>query len=232
MTTHTNDTADLTFQRRDLRRATIAMSGDSARSNLCQLRIEPDGVVIATDGHRLHMLSDVVAGALPTEAIQLPGRLLDLLLEATKGYAADYVLAVRVDSDGKAHAYADGLELSAHCGDHTFPPYRQIADAIKRTDEHEGTAKALRAAIKSGTHRRDLGEAQATTDVIALTADGPVSPEGAPADAPQCNARYLLEALTGLNKGAKVQISWSGSLEPIEVEAGGICAIVMPVRPS
>lgn len=235
MTTHTNDTADLTFQRRDLRRALIACSSDTARVNLAQILVEPDGTVVATDGHRLHVLADTmtdtISDDLPDAAITIPARVLRALLDATKGSAAHSILRVRIDSDGRAHADTlDGLALSERCGEATFPPYRTILDGLTCTEKYNGTAREIRAAIKSGMGRRESGETNAGTDVIAMTADGPVGPVGCPADAPCCNARYLLEALTGLSKDTNVEIRWSGSLEPVEVRASGNRAIVMPVR--
>lgn len=232
MTHTTNDLADLTFQRRDLRRALIACSGDPARTNLRQLRIESDGTVIATDGHRLHVLTDVIAGEFPKAAVAIPGRLLELLLHATKGAIASMTLSVSVtasDSTGHvAHASSlDGLTMSERAQDaKTFPPYQQILDALGHTDGHErvSTAKQLRAQIKTARGNDSPGD----IDVVAMTSDGP---SGDLMEAgPWVSADYLADTLVGLDKSEAVTLRWSGPLDPVEVTASGIRAIVMPRR--
>lgn len=240
MTHTTNDLADLTFQRRDLRRALIACSSDPARTNLRQLRIESDGTVIATDGHRLHVLTDVIAGELPKAAVAIPGRLLELLLHATKGAIASMTLNVSVTaSDGTGHvAHAsslDGLTMSERAQDaKTFPPYQQILNGLQHEDActYTTTAKVLRAKIKASRDNTLSDVARDKryfeTAVVAMTSDGPSGDTDYMG--PWVSADYLADTLVGLAAGEAVTIRWSDPLEPVEITASGIRAIVMPRR--
>jgi DNA polymerase III sliding clamp (beta) subunit (PCNA family) len=218
--------ADLiSFNRTDLRRALIACSSEPARLSISQLLIEPGGTVVATDGHRLHILEGMDVGD-PEKPVTVPRRLLDAALHMHDPDTPRQIQISVEEGSITIHCFVPGEPKIAltqrRSTAHQFAPYRNVTGAIKSPKgSWVTTVTKARKALRETTVLEN-------NDACGMTSDGPMLGEAAQVFA---NRSYLQDTLRGLAKGDEVTFEWSRPLEPITVKAPGIFAVIMPVRP-
>jgi len=216
-----------------------AASTDATRRHLCAMLVDPDGVAVTTDGHRMHVAPSPISPETP------------LLIASS---AAD--ILHRVLTDGSlvilARAKSGGCEvLRVRCGawqlettlvDATFPPYKHVLpnrgdQPTRLTIEKALFIKALRrvtAAAKSNVRLcingaitvsaedNDGGEASVVVPVSANTHTGEDLIIG-------FDPHYLIDAVQGGDDA--VELGLTKPLDPLRVDqSNGRIAVIMPCR--
>ena len=224
----------------------FAVTVDDSRANLSGLCMESEKEgqirIVATDGHRLAMVTRAVEGAKLDRSIIVPRK---AVLEMRKVLeAGDEAVEFSV-SGGMAHASRGPVQMSMRLVEGEYPDYQQVVPAkSERLAVVEGAAlhAALRrVSIVSSERTRgvklllgdrklevssinpDVGEA---SEEIEVDYDGP--PQGI-----GFNARYLMEMLSVLPGDARIEIGLNDDVSPGVLRVVGdadYCYIVMPMR--
>lgn len=223
-----------------VRRVAAAVSPDETRTALNSLYVvrEDDGVVVvATDGHRLHMARtglDIPAGWLVPRAFVK--QLVASCAESTRTATGASSLALATGDATHATRLVDG----------TFPPYSQVIPK-----DAKRTATIARAALVDALRSVSLAASDRTggvrltfdADQLAIAAESPETGDSADVldavyDGPRVtvgvNAHYLLDALAGLDGDDDVQVGFASDLDPLVVRGAtnpaAFVAVVMPMR--
>jgi DNA polymerase-3 subunit beta len=227
----------------------FAVSLDETRVNLSGVYVENhQGALrmVATDGHRLAMIDRKIDGSVPEKGVILPRKGLmeaKKLLETSDGGDEDSV-ALWIDGAIAKIIRGHG-ELFMRLIEGDFPDYRQVIPksskakiSLARTDflhalgcasvVSSERAKGIRILVKSGilevqASNPDLGEGSYETEV---TYSGDELSIG-------FNGRYLIEALTAMGEGERVEFLASDDVSPGILRPEGddsYCYVVMPMR--
>jgi DNA polymerase-3 subunit beta len=217
--------------------ATPAASRDTTRPHLCCVAIDPaKGVIVATDGHRLHKVATPAPWhgpqvLVPTAAAELLERIL----------GEDELVALAI-AQGILRVRHGRWTLTTKLVDAQFPPYEMV---IPRTDDAlirlsvEATklvaaltrvARATRChsarfkvngAISISSWSDDAGEAELAVPALESTH------HGGDDLVISLDTRYLRDALGG---AATAELRFGGDLDPVRVDVGERVGVIMPLR--
>jgi DNA polymerase-3 subunit beta len=225
----------------------FAVSADETRANLNGIYVEcaePGRLrMVATDGHRLAMVTRAVEKAELSRGIIIARKAIMELRKVIEGGAEEAVVLC-VDG-GVAHAERGSVQLSMRLVEGEFPDYQQVipskSEHIAEVPNARLAAALRRISIVSSERTRgvklqfqdqkleissinpDVGEG---VEEIELEYDGPPVGIG-------FNARYLIDALSVLPADNPIEIGLNDEVSPGVVRRGGdpdYCYIVMPMR--
>ena len=226
-----------------------ASSADDSRTGLCGVLLDPAGLAVATDGHRLHVSRVAVDGALPDgwnhtgdgdrmlprESAILLGRMPD----PTGGGIDNGARMIEIEGAGWA------FRATLDC-DHSFPDWRQVVPSPKNRQGTTITTSAARLAsvgkgAPSGKAPRPVrfelnGSCAWSWDDYTATAKGAIAHRKRGPDLTVgLNGRYLADAVAFVGGGkpsGAVGLRFADALGPIPVR-GAVAsrgAVIMPMR--
>lgn len=229
-----------------VRKTVFAVSTDDTRSNLAGVFLtkgQKKGSLrmVATDGHRLALIERPTAGGTLSEGAILPRKGLAELGKILPEETTTVTLTV---SASEATVEVGDVLLSLRLVEGTFPDYQKVIpdstprEVVIARDEFFQTlrrvsilsserARGVRFKLENGSlaiiaHNPDMGEA---SEELAVDYHGESMEVG-------FNARYLLDVLSVLPEGSKVEIGLGDELSPGVVRSAdeGYCYVVMPMR--
>lgn len=198
-------------------RVLCAVSANPGRWAINGVFLDPQGYAVATDGNRFH----AVKIEPPAEAVILP-TLAAALLSKLEGEIQT--------QGGKFKATGDGWEIGGKLIDGRYPNWQQAkpSNPGKPLPVPEGMIAALQRAIAcTPAEKGDFTQVQITPDEITAD-DGFREPLVSGIGTIRIRALYLLQALKHAGPGATIAVK--SETEPLMIENGDFCAIVMPVR--
>jgi len=224
----------------------FAVSGDETRVNLNGIHVErtEDGRLrmVATDGHRLAMITRPVDHADLAKPVTIPRKAVMELRKVLE--SGDDPVELSVEG-GVAHATRGRVQMSMRLVEGEFPDYTQVVPAkserIATLDAASLLAALRRVSVVSSERTRgvklqlepqrlelstinpDVGEAAEELDVDY---DGESMGIG-------FNSRYLMDVLGVLPSDRRVEIGLNDEVSPGVIRAAGdadYCYIVMPMR--
>lgn len=227
-------------------RTIFAVSLDETRMNLGGIYLErPDAGsirAVATDGHRLAMITRPVEGVGKGDGVILPRKGVNEISKVIEGSDEDIVLTIQ---GGVAHTAQGGVELSMRLVEGEFPDYHQVVPKKSPRVMTIGVAEFLsalrRVSVVSSERNRgiklriengklevssmnpDFGEA---TEEVTVDFSSDVVSIG-------FNARYLMDVLAVLPGDSQVEMSFNDDVSPGVIRAVGdadFLYVVMPMR--
>jgi DNA polymerase-3 subunit beta len=229
-----------------IERTVFAVSVDETRQNLSGIYLERPEVgkvrIVATDGHRLSMITRSVEGVGAGGGVIIPRK---GVMEISKVMESGDEAVTLTLQGGVAHATRGAVELSMRLVEGEFPDYNQVIP--QKADRHlsvgvEPLLAALRrVSIVSSERTRgiklqadqgrleissinpDLGEA---SEELAVDYEGSSFSIG-------FNAKYLMDVLAVLEPSAHVDISFNDEVSPGILRCEGdadYLYVVMPMR--
>lgn len=224
----------------------FAVSADETRVNLNGIHVEAGADnqlrFVATDGHRLAMVSRAVDHLALPAPVTIPRK---AVMELRKVLESGEDLIELFVQGGVAHASRGRVQMSMRLVEGEFPDYNQV---IPKKSERHATidAASLHAALRRvsvvssertrgvrlqlesqklelSTINPDVGEA---AEELEIEYDG--SPVGV-----GFNARYLIDVLTVLPSDKRIELGLNDEVSPGVVRASDdpdYCYIVMPMR--
>lgn len=224
----------------------FAVSGDETRANLNGIHVEvtEDGRLrlVATDGHRLAMVTRSVDQAELARSVTIPRKAVMELRKVLEGGEEPVELSVEA---GLAHARRGNVQMSMRLVEGEFPDYHQVVPS--RSERH---ALVDAAALHAALRRVQIVSSERTRGV-KLQLDGPrlevtsINPDvGEAAEEVEIeydgqpvhigfNARYLIDVLTVLADDKRIEIGLNDEVSPGVVRTADdpdYCYIVMPMR--
>lgn len=235
-----------TLLREMIGRTLFAVSTDETRLNLSGILVEvPEAGklrMVATDGHRLSMITRAVEGGVPANGVIIPRKGVAEISKVLE--AGDDPIALTIQG-GVAHAARAEVELSMRLVEGEFPDYKQVIPTKSERHLSVGVEPLLaalrRVSIVSSERTRgvklqmepgkleissinpDVGEAN---EEIAVEYEGETLSIG-------FNAKYLMELLTVLPEASEVQIGFNDEVSPGLVQCPTdpeYVYVVMPMR--
>ncbi len=224
----------------------LAMSTDETRYNLNGVFFAQTGEIVASDGHRLHMVESMPV-LFPKGRI-VPAFLIKSLLAAAKWTKAEQIQFAHIGVDHVAFRLStEGAEVlfCARLVDGLFLDYGQVipnVNALQRVAYRSycGESRAIKAAIKLAP-KWDTDKANTMkfrlTDIVSVVSrekaatlfelpiSGPYYSEKAIDLA--LNHKYLTEAVEA---GNFVDLHFADDLSPVVIKCGERLAVVMPIR--
>jgi len=224
----------------------FAVSVDETRANLNGIYLEclePGKLrLVATDGHRLAMVTEQVEGGKANKGVIIPRKAVGELRKVLEGGDEDIEIVI---GDGVSFARRGAVEMSMRLIEGEFPDYNQVIPeksaricfvdvsnltaALRRisTVSSERT-KGVRIQLEKGrmelsTINPDVGEG---TEEIEVEYSGDAVGIG-------FNARYLLEALNSFPTDGRVELGLTDEVSPGVIrlaDSASYCYIVMPMR--
>ncbi|HEY1959795.1 MAG TPA: DNA polymerase III subunit beta [Polyangiaceae bacterium] len=229
----------------------FSVSTDETRAHLNSALFEWDGDVVrmvTTDGHRLSMMEQKVAGKqasstmlIPLKAILELRRLCDEL--SAEGKDAKPEISI-TQSGSSAFFLAGTTTFSVKLVDAQFPPYAQVipqATEKKVRIARAPLADALRAVSIAASERTGGVKLALSGNAMRITSESPESGDGSdevpieysgPPITVGFNAKYFLDVLGALEED-EVELGLSGELDPAVVRPVSerkFLAVVMPMR--
>jgi DNA polymerase-3 subunit beta len=227
-------------------RTLFAVSTDETRVNLSGVYVEraqKDQLrLVATDGHRLAMITRPVEGLVPAAGVLLPRKGIQEITKMLE--TGDGPLAMAVHA-GIVHISRGSVELSMRLLEGDFPDYKQVVPA-----ESERRVVISTAAFLAALRRVSLVSSERTCGV-RLDVDGSrmnvssINPDigeaseeieveyEAAAITVGFNARYIIDVLQVLASDSRVEMAFNDEVSPAvlrsESEADYSC-VVMPMR--
>ncbi len=198
--------------------------------------------MVATDGHRLSLISRTVEGGTPGPSVIIPRK---GIMEITKVIeSGDEPVTLSVHG-GVAHATRGNVELSMRLVEGEFPDYRQVVPQKSERRLVVGVeslfAALRRVSIVSSERTRGI-KMQIETgklDISSINPDVGEATEEIAADyegeplAIGFNAKYLIDVLQVLEPSAQVEISFTDDVSPAVLRCEGesdFLYVVMPMR--
>lgn len=226
----------------------FAVSFDETRLNLSGVFVEnQQGALrmVATDGHRLALIDRKIDGKVPDKGVILPRKgLMEArkLLEVKDGDED----IVKLTVDGSIAKIMRGrAELFMRLIEGEFPDYRQVIPkqskvklGLSRADFLHALgcisvlsterAKGVRVSLKPGilevqANNPDVGDGAYETEVVYSGEELSIG----------FNGRYLIEALTAMRDGERVEFMVTDDVSPGVLRLEGddsYCYVVMPMR--
>jgi DNA polymerase III subunit beta len=224
----------------------FAVSSDESRVNLSGIFIEcvePGKLrFVATDGHRLALVTRAVEGADLEKGVILPRKAVAEIRKVLE--SGEESISISVEG-GLAHLWRGPVRMSMRLIDGEFPDYRQVIpskpERFVSIPVPDLLAALRRVSIVSIERTRgiklqlegpkleitsinpDIGEA---TEEIEVDYEGPAVGVG-------FNARYLMDALNTMPADGRVELGLTDEVSPGVVAQAGdpdYCYIVMPMR--
>lgn len=224
----------------------FAVSADETRINLNGIHVEAaaDGRLrfVATDGHRLAMISRSVDHLDLPSAITIPRK---AVMELRKVLESGEDLVEITVQGGVAHAARGRVQMSMRLVEGEFPDYNQVVPA--KSERHATIdAAALHAALRRvsivSSERTRGVRLQLDGQKLELTTINPdvgeaaeeleVEYDGTPVGV-GFNARYLIDVLAVLPADKRVELGLNDEVSPGVLRTAGdadYCYIVMPMR--
>jgi DNA polymerase III subunit beta len=229
-----------------IERTLFAVSSDETRMNLSGVffeRVEPGRLrLVATDGHRLSMITRAVEGGAAASGVIIPRK--GVVEVAKVVEAGDDPVDIDVEG-GVAHASRGSVELSMRLIEGEFPDYKQVVPsgsscrllvgvepllaALRRVSvvSSERT-RGVKLQLQSGrlevsSINPDVGEA---SDEIGVEYDGQPLSIG-------FNAKYLMDVLGVLPPSQQVEVGLTDEVSPGVLRCEGdadYLYVVMPMR--
>jgi DNA polymerase-3 subunit beta len=227
-------------------RTAFAVSSDETRLNLSGIFFErPEKGqlrMVATDGHRLSMITRPVEGGSAAPGVIIPRKGVAELSKIIE--TGDAPVALSVDG-GVAHATRGPVELSMRLVEGEFPDYKQVVpqkSERRMTLGVEAFLAALRRVSTVSSERTrgvklqvDAGKLEVSSinpDIGEATEEIEVEYEAAPLSI-GFNAKYVIDVLAVLPAAAKVEVGFNDEVSPAvlrcEAEADYLY-VVMPMR--
>lgn len=223
-----------------------AICRDETRFHLNHLNLD-DRNLVATDGHRLHLVEHNPGGEVAVEHLLQAAAVatLKLACHAAKGGSVQLDRVGRIGHRARVSGAGLEIELLAKkpdCG--TFPPYEQVipndVDACWFTvgvgdllEAAKGAKTALGSSVYNTAlqlHPMDLtvraavpGQYEAACALVSREGDEPIG----------VNASFLMDALGAFGKKDVVRVSYRGRLDPVRIDCEdepSKLAVVMPIR--
>jgi len=227
-------------------RTLFAVSVDETRVNLSGIFVDRSEAnllrMVATDGHRLAMVTRPLEGLTESEGVILPRKGIVELRRLLEGGEEPVALATKAPV---VHVSRGPVELSMRLVEGEFPDYRQVIptssnrqigvslealeSALRRVSlvsseiSHGVKLSAERGSLRITSVNPDRGEAEEEIDADV---------EGKPITV-GFNARYLLDVLNVMSPGARVEMSLGDELSPGIIKGdddGEFIYVVMPMR--
>lgn len=224
----------------------FAVSADETRVNLNGVLLEQaaEGRVrmVATDGHRLAMITRPVEHVALAKAVTIPRKAVMELRKVLE--SGDEPVQLRV-TGGVAHATRGRVQMSMRLVEGEFPDYAQVIPAKSErvaTVEAAALLAALRRVSVVSSERTRGVKLQLEPERLELTTINPDIGEAAEEieveyDGPPVgigfNSRYLMDVLGVLPADCRVEIGLNDEVSPGVIRAAGdadYCYIVMPMR--
>lgn len=224
----------------------FAVSGDETRANLNGIHLEQteDGRLrmVATDGHRLAMITRAVDHIALAKPVTLPRKAVVELRKVLE--SGDEPVEISVQA-GAAHAARGRVQMAMRLVEGDFPDYNQVIPS--KSERHASLdAVALHAALRrvsvvSSERTRgvklhvDSQRLELTTinpDVGEAAEEIDIEYDGEPIGI-GFNGRYLLDVLAVLPSDKRVEIGLNDEVSPgviRPVDDADYCYIVMPMR--
>jgi len=224
----------------------FAVSADETRVNLNGVYVEspePGQVrMVATDGHRLAMVTRATAGAALKRGFIIPRKGVQEIRKVLEGGEEPIVLTV---DEGMVHGQRGGVQLSVRLVEGEFPDYRQVVPAksekVAVLEVGPLLAALRRVSIVSSERTRGV-KFQLDGQRLELSSINPDVGEAAEeleieyAGSPVSigfNARYFIDVLSILAADAKLELGLNDDVSPGVVHVVGdpdYRYIVMPMR--
>ncbi len=227
-------------------RTLFAVSQDDTRANLSGIFLEcPEAGrvrAVATDGHRLSMITRSVDGVVPSDGVILPRKGVNEIVKIIEGSDEDIELTL---DGGLAHTSIANVEFSMRLVEGDFPDYRQVVpqstprvmaltvgdflSALKRvsvvsSDRTRGIKLNIEAGrLEISSSAADFGEA---VEELTVEYEGESFSVG-------YNAKYLIDVLTILPGESTVEMCFRDDISPGLLRAAGdpdFVYVVMPMR--
>ncbi len=225
----------------------FAISSDETRASLNGVLIEGDGDgklrMVATDGHRLAMMSRAIDGVSEGPSVILPRKAvaeIRKILEADDGGDLELIVG-----DGIAYLTRGPVEMSMRLISGEFPDYRQVIPStpgkVSKIEVAPLLAALRRVSIVSSDRTRGIkleverGKADLSTinpDVGEGSEEIPAEYDGDPVNI-GFNARYLIELLSVMPSDSTIEVGLSDDVSPGVFrlpDDADYCYIVMPMR--
>jgi len=230
-----------------IERTVFAVSLDETRPNLSGIFLERRDTghvrLVATDGHRLSMITRPVESSKGGEGVIIPRKGVAEILKVLEGGDPADLVEITVDG-GVAHLARHEVELSMRLVEGEFPDYTQVVPA--------STVRQLRAATEPflSALRRVAVVSSERTRGVKLSADknvlevSSINPDlGEASDEIEVeysakpieigfNAKYLMDLLA-IMPGGRIEIGFNDEVSPglvrYENDENYVC-VVMPMR--
>ncbi len=224
----------------------FAVSGDETRTNLNGLFLQSTEQgqlrMVATDGHRLAMITRKIEGADLARGVIIPRK---AVLELRKVLeSGDDVIDIIIEA-GVVHAKRGAVQMSMRLTEGEFPDYRQVvpskSERIAVIDTAGLLAALRRVSIVSSERTRGV-KMEINSQRLELSSINPDVGEAAEemeieydgeALAIGFNARYVIEVLSILPADSRVEFGFNDDVSPGVLRQSGdpdYCYIVMPMR--
>jgi DNA polymerase-3 subunit beta len=224
----------------------FAVSADETRVNLNGIFTECSESgrlrMVATDGHRLAMISRAVDGAEPTKGVIIPRKAVMELRKVLESGEEPIDISVE---EGVAHAVRGAVQMSMRLVEGEFPDYQQVvpSKSEKKAVLSAGNLLAAlrRVSIVSSERTRGV-KLQLDPEKLELSSINPDVGEAAEEVEVEYagdpvgvgfNAKYLIEALSVLSADDRIEIGLNDELSPgtlRRLDDPDYCYIVMPLR--
>jgi DNA polymerase-3 subunit beta len=228
-------------------RTIFSVSTDETRFNLSGVLLEISSAdelrMVATDGHRLALVSRVVAGAQSGQAVTLPRKGLQelrRLLDATVEDEVEILLSPR-----ELRLFGVSVELFMRTIEGEFPDYRQVIPkditSRARVGRDEILSAVRRVSLLASERSRGV-KLQFEPGRLEVSANSPDLGEateeleveyGGPAITVGFNGRYLLDVLSVHGEGERIEIGLTSAVGPGTVQSEedpNYTYVVMPMR--
>ena len=224
----------------------FAVSADETRVNLNGIHVERADAgrlrFVATDGHRLALISRPVDRAELAKPVTIPRKAIMELRKVLESGDEPVELSVQ---GGVAHAQRGVVQMSMRLVEGEFPDYHQVIPAkserIASLDAGSLLGALRRVSIVSSERTRgvklqlDKQRLELTTinpDVGEAAEELDIEYDGEPVSI-GFNSRYLIDALAVLPADRRVEIGLNDEVSPGVIRVAGdadYCYIVMPMR--
>lgn len=224
----------------------FAVSADETRVNLNGIFAEcsEEGRLrmVATDGHRLAMITRDVESAEPGKGVIIPRKAVMELRKVLE--SGNEPLEISID-EGVAHAIRGSVQMSMRLVEGEFPDYQQVIPSKSERKAIMAAGELLaalrRVSIVSSERTRGV-RLQLESEKLELSSINPdvgeaaeeieVEYEGDPVGV-GFNAKYLIDALSVLSSEERIEIGLNDELSPGAIrrpDDPDYCYIVMPMR--
>lgn len=227
-------------------RTLFAVSVDETRVNLSGIYVDRSEAnllrLVATDGHRLAMVTRTIEGLTPSNSVILPRKGIIELRRLLEGGDEPVSIATKPPV---VHASRGPVELSMRLVEGEFPDYKQVIPS-KSTRHLTVGLEAFEAALRRVSlvsseisHGIRLAAERGTLKISSVNPDRGEAEEEIEAEfegepvVVGFNARYLLDVLNVMNPGARVEMSLGDELSPGILRGDDdreFLYVVMPMR--
>ena len=178
-----------------------AICRDDTRYNLSGVYYDPEGMLVSTDGHRLHC--EPFDHKLSDEGIIIPSTVVALMKAAKTGKALGPSVRFTRSSGYNIHIASGQFEVTARLVDGQFPDWRQVVpagdrEATEATIHSAALENAMDRCIAVVTKGRTPGVKVEINGKLAFTPQDPDNPAARPIDV-ECTDRKGEDTSCGFN---------------------------------